>query len=213
MINIHRFTFNPFQENTYLLTNEKKQCFIIDPGMYGAEETASFINYIEKEHLQPLAVINTHAHIDHIFGLNAVIEQFNIPFGLHEKDLPVLENAATAAMMFGFEMPQNPPQPDFTISENEPIKMGSDEIEVRFTPGHSPGSVIFYYAAGGFAIGGDVLFAGSVGRTDLPGGSFPLLHESITTQLFTLPGNTVIYPGHGPSTTIKEEKESNPFLQ
>jgi hydroxyacylglutathione hydrolase len=212
MINIQCFTFNPFQENTYLLINENKQCFIIDPGMYEPEETATLIRYIEKEGLQPLAIINTHAHIDHIFGLQAIKDRYNIPFGLHEKDLPVLENAAVAAMMFGFEM-QEQPKPDFFIKENEPIKLGDDTLEVRFTPGHSPGSVIFYYAPGNFAIGGDVLFAGSVGRTDLPGGSFPILYDSIKNQLFTLPGNTVIHPGHGPTTTIEEENTNNQFLK
>ena len=212
MINIQCFTFNPFQENTYLLINENKQCFIIDPGMYEPEETAILISHIEKEGLQPLTIINTHAHIDHIFGLQAMKDRYNIPFGLHEKDLPVLENASVAAMMFGFEM-QEPPKPDFFIKENEPIKLGDDTLEVRFTPGHSPGSVIFYYAPGNFAICGDVLFAGSVGRTDLPGGSFPILYDSIKNQLFTLPGNTVVHPGHGPSTTIEEENTNNQFLK
>jgi len=212
MLNIQRFTFNPFQENTYLLINENKQCFIIDPGMYDDDETALLINYIDKNELQPVAIINTHAHIDHILGVQAVADRYNIPFAIHKAELPVLENAATTAMMFGFPIPTLP-QPAFFISEHETLKLGNDELEVRFTPGHSPGSVIFYNKEGGFAIGGDVLFAGSVGRTDLPGGSFPVLFDSITTQLFTLPGNTVIHPGHGPSTTIEEEKENNPFLK
>lgn len=212
MINIKHFTFNPFQENTYLLINDNKQCFIIDPGMYGEQEATAFIKYIDHEGLQPLAIINTHAHIDHIFGVNTVIERYNIPFGIHKKDLPVLENAETAANMFGFDF-QQPPQPDFFISEHEQIMLGNEAIEVRFTPGHSPGSVVFYCKAGGFVVGGDVLFAGSVGRTDLPGGSFPILYDSIKEQLFTLPPETIVYPGHGPSTTIGEEQAHNPFLQ
>ena len=212
MINIQRFTFNAFQENTYLLINENKQCFIVDPGMYDEEEVKQLENYISQNELQPIAIINTHAHIDHIFGVQAMIDRYHIPFAINKADIPVLDNAATAAMMFGFQMPVLP-LPSFFISEHETLKLGNDILEVRFTPGHSPGSVIFYNKEGGFAIGGDVLFAGSVGRTDLPGGSFPVLYDSITTQLFTLPGNTIVHPGHGPSTTIEEEKENNPFLK
>ncbi|PZF73296.1 MBL fold metallo-hydrolase [Taibaiella soli] len=212
MLRIHSFNFNPFQENTYLIINEKKQCWIVDPGMYDASETKRFTQYISENGLEPQAIINTHAHIDHILGIQAVKEKYNIPFGLHEKDLPVLKNAATSAAMFGLPLKEAPVQ-DFFLKENEPFKIGDETLEIRFAPGHSPGSVIFYYAPGKWAIGGDVLFYGSIGRTDLPGGDFATLISSIETQLFTLPDDTAVHPGHGPATTVGHEKTHNPFLQ
>jgi len=212
MLRIHSFQFNPFQENTYLIINEKKQCWIVDPGMYDASETKRFTQYINNEGLTPQAIINTHAHIDHILGIQAVKAQYNILFGLHEKDLPVLRNAAASAAMFGLPLPVVPVQ-DFFLKEGEPFKIGDETLDIRFTPGHSPGSVVFYYAPGNWAIGGDVLFYESIGRTDLPGGDFATLINSIQTQLFTLPETTTIYPGHGPATTIGHERQHNPFLQ
>lgn len=212
MLRIHSFNFNPFQENTYLIINEKKQCWIVDPGMFDASETNRFIQYISQNELVPQAIINTHAHIDHILGIQAVKEKYNILFGLHEKDLPVLKNAAASAAMFGLPLRQAPVQ-DFFLKEGEPFQVGDETLEIRLAPGHSPGSVVFYYAPGNWAIGGDVLFYGSIGRTDLPGGNYETLINSIRTQLFTLPDNTTIYSGHGPSTTIGHEKQHNPFLQ
>lgn len=211
MLYIESFTFNPFQENTYLLFDDKKRCWIIDPGMYSPQETAYLKQQIESRGLVPQAIINTHAHIDHILGINSLTSAYNIQFGLHEKDLPVLNNAMTSAMMFGLEL-AGVPKADFYINETEPLKLGDDTLEVRFAPGHSPGSIVFYYPAGKWLIGGDVLFNGSIGRTDLPGGNFDTLIRSIREQLFTLPDNTTVYSGHGPSTTIGREKSFNPFL-
>ncbi|RYE24152.1 MAG: MBL fold metallo-hydrolase [Sphingobacteriales bacterium] len=211
MLYIQPFTFNPFQENTYLIINDKKQCWIVDPGMYDSTETNHLLNYIEERGLQPQAIINTHAHIDHILGINALKDKFNIQFGLHEKDMPVLNNALQSAAMFGFNLGKAPTA-DFFIKEGEPLKLGDDELEVRFAPGHSPGSIVFYSKEGKWLIGGDVLFNGSIGRTDLPGGNFDTLINSIRTQLFTLPEETLVLSGHGPSTTIGKEQTSNPFL-
>lgn len=212
MLQIQCFTFNPFQENTYLIINNRKECWIVDPGMYEAEEVSYLVRYIGDEKLVPKAIINTHTHLDHIFGVNALKNQFNIPFGIHIADQPVLNGAAGAAVLFGFNF-RDIPKPDFFIEVGTPIALGNDSLDVRFTPGHSPGSISFYHADSKWVIGGDVLFNGSIGRTDLPGGNFDTLIQSIREQLFTLPDDTVVYSGHGSNTTIGHEKAYNPFLQ
>lgn len=212
MLYIVQFTFNAFQENTYLIINDKKQCWIVDPGMYDNSETKHFAGYIHENGLQPQAIINTHAHIDHILGIHAVKAAFDIPFYLHEKDLPVLKNAPVSAAIFGFTIPAVP-QPDQFLKEGTPLLLNDETLEIRFAPGHSPGSVVFYYPEGKWVIGGDVLFAESIGRTDLPGGNHDILIQSIRSQLFSLPDDTVVYPGHGPATTIGHEKQFNPFLR
>jgi len=212
MLNIEAFVFNAFQENTYVLYNEQKQCWIIDPGMYDEREINGFIQYLNDNKLEPQAIINTHGHLDHIFGIKALKDKYNIRFGIHEGETPVLNNAVGSAMLFGFQMSENP-IPDFYIKEGETISLGDDKLEVRFTPGHSPGSVSFYYPNGNWVIAGDALFAGSIGRTDLPGGNHEILLNSIHTQLFNLPGNTLVYSGHGPATSIENEVRYNPFFQ
>lgn len=212
MLYLEPFTFNAFQENTYLISNDEGQCWITDPGMYDQQEINRFFSYISSKGLQPQSIINTHTHLDHIFGVNALVSKYDIPFGIHEKDLPVLNGAAGAAMLFGFEF-RDIPKPRFYIKELQPLALGADTLEVRLTPGHSPGSIIFYYPAGKWMIGGDVLFNGSIGRTDLPGGDFNTLINSIRSQVFTLPDDTIVYSGHGPATTIGNEKKYNPFLK
>lgn len=211
MLYTQSFVFNPFQENSYIIYNDEKQCWIIDPGMYDAAELSHFTDYLLDNKLVPQAIINTHAHIDHIFGVPALIEKYNLPFGLHEKDIPVLNSAPGSAAIFGFDF-RNIPQPTFNISHNEKLKLAGDELDVLFVPGHSPGSIAFYYAPGNWVIAGDALFSGSIGRTDLPGGNHNQLITSIKTQLLTLPDDTVVYSGHGPSTTVGNEKIYNPFL-
>lgn len=212
MLSVQSFTFNPFQENTYLIINNKNQCWIVDPGMFDARETNHLFDYISAKQLVPQAIINTHTHLDHIFGVQAVIDRYNIPFGIHEKDLPLLNAATASAARFGFEF-NHIPKPGFFISENTPFTVGDDELAVKFVPGHSPGSIAFYYQPGNWVVAGDVLFQGSIGRTDLPGGHFDTLISSIRTQLFPLTDETTVYSGHGPSTTIGQEKKYNPFLQ
>lgn len=212
MLHIRAFTFNPFQENTYLIINDKKQCWIVDPGMYDQHEVIHFHTYLSANDLQPVAIINTHCHLDHIFGVQVLKDQYKIPFGIHAKDQAVLRGAPTSASIFGVEL-ATAPEPDFFISETEKLKLDEEELEVRFTPGHSPGSIVFYYPQGGWVIGGDVLFNGSIGRTDLPGGNFETLINSIRGQLFTLPQETIVYSGHGPETSIGHEMHSNPFLR
>ena len=212
MLNVHSFTFNPFSENTYLIVNDNKQCWIVDPGMYHPKETQQLIDYITKHGLQPQSIVNTHAHLDHIFGVQPIIDKYNIPFGVHELELPVLNMGTATAAMFGFDFP-NIPKPDFFIKDGTPLQLGTDAVQVFHTPGHSTGSISFYYPQGSWVVSGDILFAGSIGRTDLPGGNFDTLVAGIRKHLFTLPDDTTVYSGHGDTTTIGSEKKYNPFLQ
>ncbi len=212
MLQLHAATFNAFSENTYIIYNEEGACWIVDPGMSDADEHASFNAFIAQQGLKPQGIINTHAHIDHILGVEAVMEKWAIPFALHPLEAPVLAGAKGSAMLFGLRF-GSIPQPTQVLKEGAPLLLGTDVLEVRLAPGHSPGSVVFYYKEGGWAIGGDVLFAGSIGRSDLPGGNHEQLLQSIRTQVFTLPEETVVWPGHGPETTVGEEKRTNPFLR
>ena len=212
MLSIKSFTFNPVQENTYILYNEKKECCIIDPGCYFDEERKVLKDYVEKSGLKPVLLLNTHCHLDHVFGNKFVHETWNLTLHIHEKEKPVLERAPIAGKTW--QLPFDNYEGELVlIKEGETIKVGDEELEIRFTPGHSPGSVIFYHEAGGFVIGGDVLFNGSIGRTDLPGGDYDTLINSIQTQLFTLPDETKVYSGHGSLTTIGFEKMNNPYIK
>lgn len=211
MLYLHSFTFNAFQENTYIIYNDDKQCWIVDPGMYASEEVSQFCKYIDENELKPVSIINTHAHLDHIFGVNALKDRYNIPFCIHKADIPILNGAAGSAMMFGFRFKGTPETDDF-IPDSAPYKLGTDEVEVLLVPGHSPGSVAFYYPEGNWVISGDALFNGSIGRTDLPGGNHNQLLDSIKDKLFVLPDDTTVHSGHGPTTKIGIEKTTNPFL-
>lgn len=211
MLYIQSFVFNDFQENTYVIYNDEKQCWIVDPGMYETAELHLFFSYIEENELVPQAIINTHAHLDHIFGVAALVDKYNIPFGIHKKDLPILQGAAGSAMLFGFDF-KSAPQPTFYIDDDSYFDLGDDKLEIRLVPGHSPGSIAFYYSAGKWVVVGDALFQGSIGRTDLPGGNHNELISSIKSRLLTLPDDTTVYSGHGSPTSIGEEKRHNPFL-
>ena len=212
MLNVKTFTFNPVQENTYVLYNDAGQCCIIDPGCYFKEEQDELKDFIEKTGLQPVLLLNTHCHLDHVFGNKFVHDTWGLTLHIHEKEKPVLDFAPQAGLMW--QMPfENYDGELVFIKEGETIKSGDDQLEIRFTPGHSPGSVCFYYEPGGFVIGGDVLFNMSIGRTDLPGGDYQTLINSIQTQLFTLPDETKVYSGHGPVTTVGFEKMNNPFVK
>jgi len=212
MLSIKSFTFNPVQENTYVLYNDQKQCCIIDPGCYFDEERAALKEFIEKSGLSPVLLLNTHCHLDHVFGNKFVHETWNLTLHIHEKEKIVLEMAPIAGKTWQLPF-DNYDGPLATLKEGETIKVGNEELEIRFAPGHSPGSVCFYHESGGFVIGGDVLFNGSIGRTDLPGGDYDTLINSIQTQLFTLPDDTKVYSGHGLMTTIGFEKMNNPFVK
>src|SRR5215831_66013 len=210
MLSVKVFTFNPVQENTYVLYNEKKECCIIDPGCYFLKEKEELRLAVEEAGLKPVLLLNTHCHLDHVFGNKFVYDTWGLELHIHEKEMPVLQFAPQSGLMW--QMPfENYNGPLMFIQEGGPVKIGSEELEIRFTPGHSPGSVSLYHEPGNFVIGGDVLFNGSIGRTDLPGGDFDVLINSIQTQFFTLPDDTKVYCGHGPLTTIGFEKMNNPF--
>lgn len=212
MLQVQTISFNPFQENTFIISNEQQECWIVDPGMSNTEEQQEFLSLIKVKGLKPKAIINTHAHIDHILGIDFIAQAYNIPFYLHEKEMPILLNAPNTAKMFGFQYEGVKTAPQF-ISEQKLLQLGSESIEIRFVPGHSPGSVAFYSKENNWVISGDALFAGSIGRTDLLMGDYDTLIQSIKNQLLTLPDDTIVYSGHGPSTDIKSERENNPFLQ
>ena len=212
MLKVSLLTYNDFQENTYIISNDQNDCWIVDPGMYYQKEKDDFAAMINQLGLKPVSIINTHAHIDHIFGVQFVKDTYDIPFGIHKIEMQVLDYGVASAARFGLDFSANP-TPEFFIPENVPLMLGDDEIQVFHCPGHSPGSIVFYNAPGNWAISGDVLFQGSIGRTDLPGGDFDTLIASIREKLFKLPDNVVIYPGHGPATTIGNEKRNNPFCR
>jgi hydroxyacylglutathione hydrolase len=212
MLTIKSFVFNPVQENTYLLYNEEKDCCIIDPGCYFPAEQDTLAQFIEANRLRPVLLLNTHCHLDHVFGNKFIFDTWALIPHLHEKEKPVLDFAPASGQLWQLPFSNYEGQPVF-IKEGTTIGIGRDQLEIRFTPGHSPGSVSFYCKAGGFVIGGDVLFNGGIGRTDLPGGDFDILVNSIQTQLFTLPDETKVYSGHGPVTTIGFEKMNNPFVK
>jgi len=212
MLTVKAFSFNPVEENTYILYNEKKECCIIDPGFYFPAEREKFKGFIEETNLQPTLLLNTHCHLDHVFGNKFVHDTWGLSLHIHEKEKQMLDLAPASGEMW--QLPFENYEGELTfIKENSGIKIGNDELEIRFAPGHSPGHVCFYDEADGFAISGDVLFHGSIGRTDLPGGDFHTLINSIQTQLFTLPDETKIYCGHGPMTTVGFEKMNNPFVK
>lgn len=211
MLHVVNFVFNDFQENTYILFDETKECVIIDPGCLNDREKKTITDYIESRGFTPVRLLNTHCHIDHVLGNDFIAEKYQLGLEVHENEIPVIEALPMVGRMYGIDVPSCP-APSRFLTDGEIIQFGSSELKVLFTPGHSPGSVSFYSAADNLAIVGDVLFKGSIGRTDLPGGDYDTLIESVETQLFTLPSETKIYPGHGEATQIGFEKMHNPFF-
>ncbi len=212
MIKVAFFTFNPVQENTYVLSNEKGEAFIIDPGCYFSEEEKTFKQYITGNKLKPVKLLNTHCHLDHVFGNKWVSETYGLELYLNKKEESLLKLAPASGLMYGLNF-TNYKGPLHFLEDGDIVKLGNDELEVILAPGHSPGSICFYCAAQNFLIGGDVLFLNSIGRTDLPGGNHNVLLKSIKERIFVLPSDTSVYPGHGEITTIGYEKENNPFLK
>lgn len=213
MAQVVSFTFNAFQENTYLVIDDRtKECVIFDPGCFDQGEKDILKSYIESEGLTPVRLINTHCHLDHVFGNKFVSELFNLPLEIHRGELEVLKAATQVAMFYGLPTPEESPEPGNFLEEGDEIVFGDTKLKAIFSPGHSPASLSFYCEADQFIIAGDVLFKGSIGRTDLPGGNFDTLIEVIKTKFFTLPDAVSVYSGHGPVTTIGYEKQHNPFL-
>lgn len=212
MLTVQPFTFNPVQENTYVVYNEKGECCIIDPGCYFASEEEELKKFIESGHLQPLYLLNTHCHLDHIFGNRFIHQTYGLTLHIHRLEQPVLEYGPVSGQLW--QMPFVNYDGELTfLAENDVIRIGEDRLRVLFTPGHSPGHISFYSEENKLLLSGDVLFQGSVGRTDLPGGDFSILEESIKTRLYTLPADVIVYPGHGATTTIGDEMKTNPFVK
>lgn len=210
---VKTFTFNPFQENTYLLYNELGEALIIDPGCSDRSEKEALSSFVQEKKLNVLALLNTHAHIDHVLGNAFVVDKYKVDFYLHKLDLPTLEAVGSYAHVYGFPSYEKSPLPTHFIEDGERLKFGSIELVVIFGPGHAPGHVAFYEAKNNLLLGGDILFQGSFGRVDLPGGDLNTLKNTIHQRIFTLPDDTVVYPGHGPTTRIGVEKKSNYILQ
>ncbi len=211
MLKVKSFIFNPVEENTYVLYNEKDACCIIDPGCYFSIERKELQDFIEEQRLQPKFLLNTHCHLDHVFGNKFVHDQYGLPLQLHPKEQLVLEYAPAAGLQWGLPF-ENYQGPLIFLQEGTSIWLNNDELEILATPGHSPGSICFYCRSQQFVISGDVLFYQGIGRTDLPGGDPGTLLRSIREKLFTLPDEVIIYPGHGQPTTVGFEKRTNPFL-
>ncbi len=212
MLAIHCFSFNPVQENTYILYNDRHHALIIDPGCYFSAEQETLKKFLTDHQLQPVQLLNTHCHLDHVFGNKWVSKTFGLELYLHPDEEIVLANAPASGLQWGLPF-ENYAGPLHFLHEGDTITLDEDQLRVIAAPGHSPGSICFYCEAQNFIMGGDVLFNGSIGRTDLPGGDFATLVQHIREKLLVLPGQTVVYPGHGPSTTIGNEKANNPFLK
>lgn len=206
------FEFNPFAENTYLVWDETGECAIFDPGCFSAEERQTLHRFIAEHELRPVRLINTHCHVDHVFGNPFAARTWGLGLEIHEGELPVLDSYERVCSMYGLPYEDPQPLPGNFIEAGDTLRFGNTKLTALLTPGHSPASLSFYCEDAGFVLAGDVLFLESIGRTDLPGGNFDTLIHSIRTQLFTLPDETLVLPGHGPATTIRHEREYNPFL-
>jgi glyoxylase-like metal-dependent hydrolase (beta-lactamase superfamily II) len=212
MFTIKCFQFSPIQENTYLLYNEFNNCIIIDPGCYFEEEREILTQFISSNHLKPQMLLNTHCHLDHVFGNKFIAERYQLIPQIHPNEKQVLDYAPTSGLIYNMPF-DNYVGPLKYIEAGEKIQLDNDELMSIFTPGHSPGSLSLYCKSQDFLIGGDVLFHRSIGRTDLPGGNFETLISSIKNELFVLPDETIVYSGHGETTNIGDEKRENPFMK
>ena len=212
LMTLHTLPFNPFQENTYVLADDTGQAVVIDPGMSDQSEREVFDGFLRKHDLTLAACWLTHAHIDHVLGLPHVAQRYGLTPRLHAGEQPVYLAGPQVAAKYG--MPLAPlPEPLYDVVEGVPVSVGALTLQVILAPGHSPASVCYYHAASDTLIGGDVLFRDSIGRTDLPGGDHATLLRSIREQVYTLPEDTTVYPGHGPSTTVGYERLNNGFVR
>lgn len=212
MLHVESFTFNPFSENTYIIYNDEKEAFLIDPGNMPDAETTVLADFIKSKNLTIRKILLTHAHIDHIIGLQWAFDEFKVPVFIHPNEMEILEQAPFTAKKYGFFFPAFNGETNL-IKEDEEIRLGSEVFQILDVPGHSPGSVAFYSKDHGFIISGDALFMMSIGRTDLYKGDYDQLITSIKTKLLTLPEDTKVFSGHGESTTIGFEKAHNSFLK
>ncbi|MFA5974474.1 MAG: MBL fold metallo-hydrolase [Lentimicrobiaceae bacterium] len=209
---VNRFVFNSFGVNTYILSDDTGKCLIIDPACQYQSEETKLLSFIRDNHLSPVGMVNTHFHIDHILGNTFICNTFNLSPKCHKSSKILWETAIGFGAVFGINI-ENLIIPTDFIEEGDFITFGNAAIEVLYTPGHADGSICLVNHAERYVVSGDVLFRDSIGRTDLPSGNFDTLYKSITTKLFTLPEDYIVYPGHGPETSIGYEKLNNPFLR
>lgn len=210
-MNIFRLVFSPIEVNTYILADESGDCAIIDCGCYDIDEFEELAGFLRNKNLKPVLLLNTHCHLDHIFGNKFILERYNLKTFSNESDEINRKNSVQHALLFGLKM-DNPPDPEGFITDGQVITFAKTELTALHVPGHSPGSLAFYSKKNSSVFTGDALFAGSIGRTDLQGGDYDTLIKSIRNKLFVLPPATVVYPGHGRDTTIEEEMNSNPYF-
>lgn len=208
---IYKFVFSPIEVNTYLLADQSGDCAIIDCGCYDKKESGILEKFITDKRLNPVLLLNTHCHLDHIFGNRFILERYNLRTLSNELDEMNRLDAVQHAMLFGLSM-DIPPEPEGFITDNQIVTFGATKLVALHVPGHTSGSIAFYSDINGCVFTGDALFAGSIGRTDLPGGDFDTLIQSINSKLFVLPPSTVVYSGHGDETTIEREMRTNPYF-
>jgi hydroxyacylglutathione hydrolase len=208
---IYRLVFSPILVNTYILADKSGECAIIDCGCYDQDEFDELNDLIQEKNLKPVLLLNTHCHLDHIFGNHFMLEKYNLGSFCHKDDEANRKNSTNHAKMFGLEM-QIPPEPSGYLTDGQKISFGQTELVAIHVPGHAPGSLAFYSQRDNVIFTGDVLFNGSIGRTDLPGGNYETIINSIKNKLFTLPADTAVYPGHGDMTSIGNEIETNPYF-
>ena len=212
MLNIRSLTFNPFRERCYVAWREVGRCVLVDPGCCDAAECAALENLLAQERLTPEAILLTHGHFDHVSGVRGLQEHYGIPVRMHPADEAVLAGGAEMAARFGLAAPQTAFR-RIPVADGEMLEIAGMRFEVIASPGHSPGSVCYLERGAGILFSGDTLFAGAIGRTDLPGGDYDALMRSIREKLLVLPGDTDVIPGHGRPTSIAQEAAANPFLQ
>lgn len=213
MLQIETFVFNPYQENTNVLYDDVSgECIIIDPGMHNYAEEGRLLTFVRENALNPVMLLNTHCHIDHVLGNHFVFAEWNLKPRFHEGEVPVLISVQNYAPQMGLRYEPSPIAEGF-LEDGQQLVLGQHRIEVILAPGHSPAHLCYYIEASNILIGGDVLFRNSIGRTDLPGGDHEMLLRSIRTRIYTLPDETIVYPGHGPTTSIAYEKATNPYVR
>ena len=211
MLKVKGFVFSPVQENTYVVYNEEKLCCVIDPGCYFSSERKELENFIEEEGLTPKYLLNTHCHLDHVFGNKFVFDTYQTPLHLHKEEKQVLDYAPASGERWNLPF-ENYDGELIYLAAGDVVNLGNDALKVLYTPGHSPGHISFYGEADALVLSGDVLFRRSIGRTDLPGGDFETLERSIIETLYQLPDHVTVYCGHGETTTIGYEKKHNPYV-
>lgn len=210
---VSRFIFNMFGINTYVMWDPATlEAAIIDPGMIDRDEEQALYDFISRNSLRPVHLINTHMHLDHIFGNLKVKEKYGLDIKAHPDDDFLGKSLSESVRRFNLRIPVSDHGVDIALKDGETLYLGKEPVKVISVPGHSPGSIALYCPESGFVITGDALFCGSIGRTDLPGGNHATLIRSVTDRLLTLPDSTTVLPGHGPETTVGEEKRSNPYL-